>query len=196
MSPSFQADPGMTTGSLLLQLDDVEENKEADDEASDDAEFSGTSSSCKVILPLEESIMQADVHPHCSVERFELEPTSLSLSPKGSRCVAKDATVAAPRDDVSEVFLANGAEATDIELLKEDPVEDPYNAGFLAIFSLNEIRGLRAASTADRLTQTLVPFLLLLYPDPMVGAAVLELLLRSGPVLDASEFSLTTAFEL
>ena len=57
---------------LTLSWEDEDEDKHKEvDEVSEEDEFNGTSSSCKVILPFEESIMEADVHPHCSLERIE-----------------------------------------------------------------------------------------------------------------------------
>jgi hypothetical protein len=95
-----------------------------------------------------------------------MEPISLSLSLKRSRCEVKDATDAPPIVDVIEVCLIYGAEAIDMELLKEDPpLYEAVNDGFRDIFSLNESRGFRTASTADFLTQTLVPLFLLVNSD-------------------------------
>ena len=160
------AAPDMLTNWSLLLVEDEEEN--ADEES--DAGFEESSMSCKVILPSELSSMLADIHPHCSLLRSALIMLiSLSLSPKGSRCVAKDATVPPPIDDVYELFFMYGAEAIDMAPLKEDPPL-PKEVGFRAILSLNDNLGLRAASTADLLTQTLVPLLLLvLYEDLIVG---------------------------
>ena len=143
--------------------------------------------------------MQADVHPHCSLERLEfvkgvipIEPISLSLSPKISRCDVNDATETPPPTDRMEDCLANGAEAIDIEPLNEDPpFKDVFNDGFRDILSLKESRGLRTASMAGFLTHTLVILLLLLYSEIILGVVVLFLMLD----FEISELALTL-FEL
>lgn len=68
--------------------------------------------------------------------------------------------------------------------------------GFRDILSLKESLGFLAASTADLLTQTLVPLALLLYPGLMVGAEVLssafgpsELVLTPFELYDVADFS-------
>jgi len=151
---------------LLVLLIPVEE-----DEVSDDDEFTGISSSCRVMFPSEESTIHAEVHPHspdrlafCKKGAIPIEPISLSLSPKRLRWDENDAT-----DPLQPAVK----DACLLKFMDPPPLnEEVFMEGFRVIFSLKERRGLRTASTAVLLTQTLVPL-----PSLLLSGLIVELLL-------------------